>query len=158
MAESKISTADDVGHTPIGDITGTGAERRLRSSPAAKQNDPNVTFEEYFYYAQLSRAHPSEAPGSSKSDSVSPVSRYNPFKRHESSGDKYPTVDEKNSNGSPTAEAWHNVSDEDYVQASRALRTATWGAVFYLITTDILGPFTTAWVGFPASNQALLTF
>ncbi|KAI4251757.1 MAG: hypothetical protein L6R42_008242 [Xanthoria sp. 1 TBL-2021] len=31
------------------------------------------------------------------------------------------------------------------LQASRALRTATWGAVFYLITTDILGPYTTAW-------------
>ncbi|KAL9577552.1 MAG: hypothetical protein Q9212_006294 [Teloschistes hypoglaucus] len=145
MAESKNSTSDDVGHSPIGDIAGTGAERRLQSSSAAKYNDPNVTFEEYFYYAQLSRAHPSEAPGSSSSNSVSPVSRNNPFKRHESSGDKYPTVDEKNSNGSPTADAWHNVPDEDYVQASRALRTATWGAVFYLITTDILGPFTTAW-------------
>lgn len=157
MTDSKASTADDVGHSRVGNIIDTGAERRLRRSSAAKQNDPNVTFEEYFYYAQLSRAHPSEAPGSSTSDTVSPVSRYNPFKKHESSGDKYPTVDEKTNNGSPIAETWHNVSDEDYVQASRALRTATWGAVFYLITTDILGPFTTAWVGFPASNPAHLT-
>jgi len=25
------------------------------------------------------------------------------------------------------------------------MRTATWGAVFYLITTDILGPYTVPW-------------
>jgi hypothetical protein len=33
------------------------------------------------------------------------------------------------------------VSDEEWAVASRAARTATWGAVFYLITTDILGPY-----------------
>lgn len=37
------------------------------------------------------------------------------------------------------------VTDEEWVQASRALRTATWGAVFYLITTDILGPYSVPW-------------
>ncbi|KAI0094160.1 transmembrane amino acid transporter protein-domain-containing protein [Irpex rosettiformis] len=31
--------------------------------------------------------------------------------------------------------------DEDLINARRALRTASWFAVFYLITTDILGPF-----------------
>lgn len=33
------------------------------------------------------------------------------------------------------------ISDEEWTNASRALRTATRGAAFYLITTDILGPF-----------------
>jgi len=37
------------------------------------------------------------------------------------------------------------ISDEEWVTASRAARTATWGAVFYLITTDILGPFSTGY-------------
>jgi len=37
------------------------------------------------------------------------------------------------------------ITDEEWVRASRAARTATWGAVFYLITTDILGPFTTGY-------------
>ena len=37
------------------------------------------------------------------------------------------------------------VTDAEWVQASRALRTATWGAVFYLITTDILGPYSVPW-------------
>ena len=34
-----------------------------------------------------------------------------------------------------------NVTDEEWTNASRAMRTATIGAIFYLITTDILGPF-----------------
>jgi len=38
-----------------------------------------------------------------------------------------------------------SVSVEEWSSASRALRTATWGAVFYLITTDILGPFSVPW-------------
>ncbi|KAH7886718.1 transmembrane amino acid transporter protein-domain-containing protein [Phlebopus sp. FC_14] len=33
------------------------------------------------------------------------------------------------------------VSDEEYRAAASALRTASWGSVFYLITTDILGPY-----------------
>lgn len=35
------------------------------------------------------------------------------------------------------------VTDEEWVHAARAARTATWGAVFYLITTDVLGPYST---------------
>ena len=37
------------------------------------------------------------------------------------------------------------ISDSEWLAASRAARTATWGAVFYLITTDILGPFSVPW-------------
>ncbi|KAI9683299.1 MAG: hypothetical protein M1822_006164 [Bathelium mastoideum] len=37
------------------------------------------------------------------------------------------------------------ITDEEWLTASRAARTATWGAVFYLITTDILGPFSVPW-------------
>lgn len=33
------------------------------------------------------------------------------------------------------------ISDEEWTNASRALRTATAAACFYLITTDILGPY-----------------
>lgn len=31
--------------------------------------------------------------------------------------------------------------DDELITARRALRTASWAAIFYLITTDILGPF-----------------
>ena len=30
---------------------------------------------------------------------------------------------------------------DDLLLAQRALRTASWASIFYLITTDILGPF-----------------
>ncbi len=33
------------------------------------------------------------------------------------------------------------ITDDEWRNASRALRTASWGAGFYLITTDILGPY-----------------
>lgn len=38
-----------------------------------------------------------------------------------------------------------SISDAEYRAASGALRTASWGGVFYLITTDILGPYSTPW-------------
>ena len=34
-----------------------------------------------------------------------------------------------------------SITDVEWTNASRAFRTATWAACFYLITTDILGPF-----------------
>ena len=34
-----------------------------------------------------------------------------------------------------------SVTEEEWTNASRAIRTATAGAIFFLITTDILGPF-----------------
>ncbi|KAG1855713.1 transmembrane amino acid transporter protein-domain-containing protein [Suillus subalutaceus] len=37
------------------------------------------------------------------------------------------------------------VTAGEYRAASGALRTATWGSMFYLITTDILGPYSTPW-------------
>lgn len=42
----------------------------------------------------------------------------------------------------PTAVA---VSDGEWHNAQRAARTAGWAAVFYLITTDVLGPYTVPW-------------
>ncbi|KIK78020.1 hypothetical protein PAXRUDRAFT_347790 [Paxillus rubicundulus Ve08.2h10] len=35
------------------------------------------------------------------------------------------------------------VTDAEYRAASSSLRTASWGTIFYLITTDILGPYST---------------
>ena len=37
------------------------------------------------------------------------------------------------------------VSETEWETAQRATRTATWGSVFYLITTDILGPTNVPW-------------
>lgn len=39
----------------------------------------------------------------------------------------------------------YGIRESEWEQAQRAGRTATWGAVFYLITTDILGPYSVPW-------------
>lgn len=44
---------------------------------------------------------------------------------------------------SNTGDIVTGVTDAEWKRASRAIRTAGWGGVFYLITTDILGPFST---------------
>lgn len=124
-------------------ITSNGGESGTRTVSEGRLHDPNVTFEEYYYYAKVSRAHPSEAPDAPSTAPRSGLSKYIPFRKGSVGVENSAVTDEKNEHGSPT---WHNVSEEEFVQASRALRTATWGAVFYLITTDILGPYSTAYV------------
>ncbi|KAI7189897.1 oligopeptide transporter protein [Hortaea werneckii] len=39
----------------------------------------------------------------------------------------------------------YGITEDEWYNAQRAVRTATWGSVFYLITTDILGPFSVPW-------------
>ncbi|KAL8716140.1 MAG: hypothetical protein Q9220_000045 [cf. Caloplaca sp. 1 TL-2023] len=116
-----------------------------RRSSAIKTHDPNVTFEEYYYYARLSREHPSEAPETSPKPTSTGLAKHNPFAKNLTPVHTNDTENEKSIGGSTNAQPWHVVSSEEHVQASRALRTASWGAIFYLITTDILGPYTTAW-------------
>lgn len=48
------------------------------------------------------------------------------------------------------------VTDAEWKQSSRAIRTASWSACFYLITTDILGPFSVPWaVSLPFHTLAI---
>jgi hypothetical protein len=139
-------------------------------------NDPKVSFEEYLYYASITRAEekaefdatPREkktlkgmiknrfhrAPPASVVTSSPPVT----------TGDEKVGLDgdEKVANGdqSPNPEADapvalrhytdpSHVSDEEWKTLSRGIRTAGWSTCFYLITTDILGPFSTPYVCFP---------
>jgi hypothetical protein len=63
-----------------------------------------------------------------------------------SEGEKTAIDDEKKIDPlSPTASPTYDmrVSEAEWKNASRAVRTAGWSSVFYLITTDILGPFST---------------
>lgn len=43
-----------------------------------------------------------------------------------------------------TSDDW-GVTESEWEQAQRAARTATWGSIFYLISTDILGPTNVPW-------------
>jgi hypothetical protein len=50
---------------------------------------------------------------------------------------------EKQATNANTGDIVTSVTEAEWKQASRAIRSAGWGGVFYLITTDILGPFST---------------
>ena len=52
--------------------------------------------------------------------------------------DEKQPVDEKGIKNERT-DRW-GITETEWEQAQRATRTATWGSIFYLITTDILGP------------------
>ena len=108
-----------------------------------KLYDHTVTFEEYVYYAAKARAeeeasradepkkHIKDVLFPSKGGSRVLDESYHGEKRRAS----FTTTNLSN------AEQRAHVTDLEWTNASRALRTASAAACFYLITTDILGPF-----------------
>ncbi|KIW25756.1 uncharacterized protein PV07_08911 [Cladophialophora immunda] len=105
------------------------AARSYFPSSERKVHDSSVTFEEYYYYAQRTREEQRQlqAPQwqwrtvfSSRKKTADPVEDDHGFE----------------------PAAGRVITEEEWSNANRAFRTASWGAVFYLITTDILGPFT----------------
>lgn len=107
-----------------------------------KVHDSDVTFEEYHFYAQRTREEQRlmEAP---KWQWASLFSK-NKEEKH--------AVNEKHESRGNSGSV---ITEEEWTNASRSFRTASWGAVFYLvsefhnarskltskITTDVLGPF-----------------
>lgn len=103
-----------------------------------KLHDATITFEEYYYYAQQTRLEEEKNPTHDRERGL--VSLIFPSK---SDGGVERVEGEKDvlQMNLATQEARMTITDDEWANASRALRTATRGAVFYLITTDILGPF-----------------
>jgi hypothetical protein len=118
-----------------------------------KPHDPDVTFEEYYYYAQRTRAEEAaiEAP---KTDWREILLR----KKKSAAIEGQTPVSHLTAEDFANRENRLEISDEEWTNASRMFRTASWGACefrrtpnsalvltifqgFYLITTDILGPY-----------------
>lgn len=121
-------------------------------STGAKRHDNSVTIEEYLYWAKFSRADERYEDANhdyTVGGKVIKRSRHPPATElvpgtSRAASDSEHSLNEKPTGPKsvvPTQVGHVNVTDEEYVQASRAIRTASWGAVFYLITTDILGPY-----------------
>jgi hypothetical protein len=117
------------------------------------KHDPSVTFEEYMYYANITRAEELEADKHHRA-AMGPRTFKSTIKNRFSTGKEthavanYPPSptegmsEKKELDGSsPTRRNLGGVSNSEYKTASRAIRTATWSSAFFLITTDILGPF-----------------
>jgi hypothetical protein len=105
--------------------------------------DSNVTLEEYMYYAEKARAEEdalaATAPPSTWIEYILPSKSAS--RRIEG---VQPTANDVKT--SSPAEGDHEnhrleITDLEWTNASRALRSASAAACFYLITTDILGPF-----------------
>ena len=95
----------------------------------------NVEFEDYLYFAAVQRRE--EDLATMPRSEVEKVEKRNWFNRL--SEHKGPNVNVNvHAIDNPIPPTADELERED---ASRALRLASWASVFYLITTDILGPF-----------------
>ncbi|KAF2152568.1 hypothetical protein K461DRAFT_286439 [Myriangium duriaei CBS 260.36] len=102
--------------------------------------DKNVSFEEYHFYAQACRREEAANAGAAANKPTSFWDAIIPG-RGKKHADELPSESEMPAVNVNKQEGRMHISDEEWVNASRALRLATWGSMFYLITTDILGPF-----------------
>ena len=79
-----------------------------------------VLFEEYLFYAALQRNEESGPPAFSQTNILVDL-------KETKTGDELPPM---------------TPDQHGRAEASRALRIASWMSVFWLLTTDIVGPFT----------------
>ena len=128
----------------------------------AARVDSTVTYEEYVYWAKIEREMELEENkvfqaehGSPLRDSIKSVfsksSRKKAKAEKETRLQTLAHLNEKQPGGvvtsvdnSGSANDALKVTDAEWRNAARALRTASWGQMFFLITTDILG-----WSGAP---------
>ena len=144
MEKNPNQFALDHGHTEAGHMEAIG--KGFTVEAAQVHNDPEVLFEEYLHYAAITRAEERVYEGN-QINRKEPWSLGGIIKNRFSKGHVH-EVNATVSDGQITTT--HNnvttVTDLEWRQASRALRTASWGSVFFLITTDILGPQGAAYV------------
>lgn len=106
---------------------------------ARKLHDPDVTFEEYHYYALQAREEECTKPKPKTSIWREIILRQKPM-AHNDLIEAVGNITANNVNFANRASR-AEITDEEWSNASRAFRTASGGACFYLITTDILGPY-----------------
>ena len=158
--------ATAAGIQPIADPIGSHAfdpredEIRQRNWGLTARVDPTVTWEEYIYWAKIEREE-ENAINRTYKEERGPRSVGTVLKGRFSKGIHYDnakkleqemqiqggvTGDDKTGVVTSSEPNSVRVSDEEWKTAARALRTASWGTIFFLITTDILGWSTTPYV------------
>ena len=117
--------------------------------------DKNVSLEEYMYYAKITREQEEadyRSPDIPKTGLLQQVLGRGPTPPaapHALAGTPGADMKEKQAiGGEPEGNSRRgsrfghaSISNDEWLNASRAMRTASWGAGFYLIATDILGPY-----------------
>jgi hypothetical protein len=117
---------------------GVGAVGQAHKPQSRKLHDSAVTFEEYQHYAHQTRAEEDALTKTGYETTIWSLVWPSKSGPH-AGGNDGAKIDAKHNLADRNVRS--HISDEEWTNASRALRTATRGAVFYLITTDILGPF-----------------
>ncbi|ESZ98656.1 hypothetical protein SBOR_0894 [Sclerotinia borealis F-4128] len=150
MANNLGNLALDGGDPRIDGIGEVGVPTAVRRN----MHDPNVPFEEYLYFAKIQREQ--------EKNGLGPEERERMYQEYLAGvdnvagteiGDEKKTlpeiedektapeiVNESKPSSITKAHIVSHVGAGEWETASRAARNATWGAVVYLITTDILGP------------------
>jgi hypothetical protein len=103
-------------------------------------NDSSILFEEYLHYASITRAAEKHFEEGRVPEGKGGFSLGGVIKNRFSKGEKYQSEGTDGDVVLRKHDDFSTVSDEEWRTASRATRTASWGTVFFLITTDILGP------------------
>ncbi|EXJ87654.1 hypothetical protein A1O1_04578 [Capronia coronata CBS 617.96] len=146
----------------------------------AARVDSTVTYEEYVYWAKIEREMEIEENKVFQAEHGTPLldTVKTPFskdgrkkaKAHKVArlqtlaqlDEKQPAGDVTGVDNAGSADFPLKVSDAEWRTAARALRTASWGQMFFLITTDILGwsgaPFVFASVGYGTGVALYLIF
>lgn len=138
--DPRISSEKNAGQYALDHGHEEAVKGRFTIEKAQVHNDPSILFEEYLHYATITRAEEREYEGNiiNRKD---PWSLGGVIKNRFSKGHVHEVNAVVNED---TIVTTHNnvstVTDLEWRQASRALRTASWGSIFFLITTDILGP------------------
>lgn len=100
-----------------------------------KLHDTAISYEEYAYYAAKTRREEEEFASQTKGTGILQV-LFPSKSGHGASNARKSSVTDYS-----TPEKRMQITEEEWTNAARALRTATTSAIFFLITTDILGPF-----------------
>ncbi|PFH46273.1 hypothetical protein AMATHDRAFT_70223 [Amanita thiersii Skay4041] len=108
-----------------------------------------VLFEEYLFYAALQRQEEEKEAieeGRTRNRILQPLGKKNLGNDAQVDEKRQSVVEKEEAPSSPTSEGEHQIppmtpEQIEHANAARALRLASWASIFYLITTDILGPF-----------------
>lgn len=101
-----------------------------------KLYDSSVQIEEYFHYAELTREDQVQTAKMDNAHKIPLIKVIFPPKSNKVDLDDRMAELNTNKEGNRAT-----VTDAEWVNASKALRNATAMAIFYLLTTDVLGPF-----------------
>lgn len=113
---------------------------------------PGITFEEYQYWAKVERAEEEEnnrhyiAERGPMTFTKLIKGRFSKGVHHENAkkADRDAALQGSAEKGTAPTTKPGAPTEEEWKTAARALRTASWGTIFFLVTTDILG-----WSSFP---------